>query len=63
MESNQLQVAIVVEKNNEKTINKEGINKEVISKEVISKEVSEFMVAQMKYDRKDIRHKFTYINK
>jgi len=58
MESNQLQVAIVVEKNNEKTINKEGINKEDISKEV-----SEFMVAQMKYDRKDIRHKFTYINK
>tara|TARA_B100000927_G_C16275716_1_gene393413 strand:+ start:171 stop:347 length:177 start_codon:yes stop_codon:yes gene_type:complete len=58
MESKQLQATIVVEKINGKYINKEEINKEEISKEV-----SDFMVAQMKYDRKDIRHKFIYIRR
>jgi len=58
MEAKQLQAAIVVEKIKERYINKEEVNKEEISKEV-----SDFMVVQMKYDRKDIRHKFIYINK
>ena len=53
MESKQQQTTIGTGKFCEKPINKEDI----------SKEVSDFMVAQMKYDRKDIRHKIIYINK
>ena len=38
-----------------------NVSEKPIDKQEISKEVSEFMVKQMKYDRKDIRHKITYI--
>ena len=51
-----------MEPKQQKSVNaSEKICERPINKEAISKEVSDYIVKQMKCDRKDTRHKITYI--